>query len=353
MFLFSSQVIVLFLLLLRVPEIVIQKLLIIWFLPKNILFSKIKFSPLLTNINDLLFSSYPEITTTGFYNNYEFIFKNSNTDTQNSNSYKEDENYYLSGLFQINSSLPLTKKNENYTNILNPRISLRVAPNSTKDLRNQESRIDVNNIYSLNRISENDVIEGGVSLVLGNDYSIFDEKNSKEVFGFKIANNLRFKENDDLPILNQIGEKTSNIFSEISYSPNNYLSTKYNTSIQNNLSDVNYENFITNLKINNFVTTFDYLNENNSTSQNSYLTNTTKYSLNNSNSLEFSTRENKTSDLTEYYNFMYQYKNDCLSASIEYNKDYYSDRDIRPEESIFFKLTIIPFGETSSPDLKN
>ena len=306
-----------------------------------------------TNINDLLFSSYPEVTTTGFYNNYEFIFKNSNTDTQNSNSYKEDENYYLSGLFQFNSSLPLTKKNENYTNILNPKISLRLAPNSTKDLRNKEKRIDVNNIYSLNRISENNVIEGGVSLILGNDYSIFDEKNSKEVFGFKIANNLRFKENDDLPMLNQIGEKTSNIFSEISYSPNNYLSTKYNTSIQNNLSDVNYENFITDLKINNFVTTFDYLNENNSTGQNSYLTNTTKYSLNNSNSLEFSTRENKTSDLTEYYNFMYQYKNDCLSASIEYNKDYYSDRDIRPEENIFFKLTIIPFGETSSPDLKN
>ena len=34
---------------------------------------------------------------------------------------------------------------------------------------------------------------------------------------------------------------------------------------------------------------------------------------------------------------MYQYKNDCLAASIEYNKDYYDDRDIKPEESIFFK----------------
>lgn len=45
---------------------------------------------------------------------------------------------------------------------------------------------------------------------------------------------------------------------------------------------------------------------------------------------------------------MYQYKNDCLSASIEYNKDYYSDRDIKPEQSVFFKLTIIPFGETNN-----
>ena len=50
---------------------------------------------------------------------------------------------------------------------------------------------------------------------------------------------------------------------------------------------------------------------------------------------------------------MYQYKNDCLAAAIEYNKDYYSDRELKPTESIFFKLTIIPFGQTNSPNLKN
>ena len=30
---------------------------------------------------------------------------------------------------------------------------------------------------------------------------------------------------------------------------------------------------------------------------------------------------------------MYQYKNDCLIASVEYKKDYYEDRDIKPDES--------------------
>ena len=128
---------------------------------------------------------------------------------------------------------------------------------------------------------------------------------------------------------------------------------KYNASIKNNLSDISYENFSTEISINNFVTTFDYLNENNSKSKNSYLVNKTKYSFDDSNSIMFSTRKNKTTDLTEYYNFIYQYKNDCLAASIEYNKDYYNDRDIKPEENIFFKLTIIPFGETSSPNLIN
>ena len=106
------------------------------------------------------------------------------------------------------------------------------------------------------------------------------------------------------------------------------------------------------ININNFVTTFDYLNENNSADKNSYFVNSIKYSFDDSNNISFSTRENKTTDLTEYYNFMYQYKNDCLAASIEYNKDYYNDRELKPNESIFLKLTIIPFGQTTSPDLK-
>ena len=307
-----------------------------------------------TNINELIFNSYPLITKIGLYNDYEFVIKNSNTDTQNSKRFKEDENYYLSSLFQINSTLPLIKENEKFQKILKPKASLKIAPpNNTKDIRYKDTKIDVNNIYSLNRVSENDIIESGISLTLGNDYSIFDKDISKEIFAIKLANNLRLEEDGDLPRNNQIGSKISNIFSEIMWSPNEFLNVKYDTSIKNNLSDINYENLTTELKVNNFVTTFDYLNENNTIDKNSYLTNKTRYFLDDFNSLAFSTRENKTLGLTEYYNLIYEYKNDCLSASIEYNKDYYSDRDVKPAESIFLKLTIIPFGETSSPNLRN
>ena len=168
----------------------------------------------------------------------------------------------------------------------------------------------------------------------------------------KLANNVRVNKNEDLPKNNQMGSKTSNFLSELSYSPNQFFKTRYITSTKNNFYDINYENLTAEFKLNNFVTTFDYLNENDTVEKNSYLLNTTKYSFNKSNNISFSTRENKKTDLTEYYKLMYQYKSDCLSASIEYNKDYYSDRDIKPEESVFFKLTIIPFGQTSSPDLK-
>ena len=44
---------------------------------------------------------------------------------------------------------------------------------------------------------------------------------------------------------------------------------------------------------------------------------------------------------------MYQYKNDCLTASIEYNKDYYSDR-AKTYESLF--LITNTFGETRADE---
>ena len=86
---------------------------------------------------------------------------------------------------------------------------------------------------------------------------------------------------------------------------------------------------ITEIKFSNFTTTLDYLDK---MKMNSFL-NKTSYSLDESKSLNFSTRKNLKTDLTEFYNLMYQYKNDCL-ADIEYNKEYYNDRDIKPSESV-------------------
>ena len=304
------------------------------------------------NTNNLIFKSTPRATNKGFYNNYEFLVKNVNSNSQNSANYKKGNNFYLSGLFQFNSSFPMIKTNDSNSKILTPKISLKISPfNNTKDIRNDEYRIDVNNIFALNRISSSNTVESGTSLTYGFDYSILDKLKSNDIFNFKIANNLRVKEHDDLPNSSQIGAKTSNFVAETKYSPNEYLDLGYSISTKNNLQDINYENLTTKIKVNNFITTFDYLNENNNSEKNSYLLNETVYKLN-KNSFSFSTRNNKTTNLTEYYNMMYKYKNDCLSASIEYRKNYYNDRDIKPEESIFLKLSIIPFGETSTPNLK-
>ena len=306
------------------------------------------------NINDLTFTSTPKITGKGFYNNYEFILKNANSDTQNSSSYKKGENYYFGGLFQYNSSLPLIKESENYQNIINPKISFKISPDHTKNISDSFTRIDVNNVFGLNRLASDDTLEGGLSITYGSEFKRVSKIDSRENLVFKIANNTRIDKNEDLPTNNQMGLKTSNFFGEISYDPNQFFTSKYNFSTKNDLDQFTYESITTKFNFNNFETSFDYINENEKDDKVSYLKSELKYTFNESNNISFSSRENKEKDLREYYNLIYQYKNDCLAASIEYNKNYYEDRDIKPQENIFLKLTIMPFGQVAStPNLKD
>lgn len=292
------------------------------------------------NINNFLFNSLPIVTEKGFYNNYKLLVKNTNQSNKNTN-YKNDQNLYLSSIFQYNSSLPLINENNNYSNILKPKISIMIAPPHTKKENNNTHKIDLNNIYSIDRFS-NDTVEGGGSIVYGSEYTFLDKNESTQILNIEFANNLRLKENNDLNNIYQMNDKFSNLFTSVTYNPNKYFTSNYKSSIKNNFKDISEENIKIEFNINNFVTEFDYLNENNTSINNSYLKNKSTLKIDQSNSLIVSTKENKDKDLTEYYNFMYQYKNDCLVASLEYTKNFYNDRDLKPEKNFLFRISIIP-----------
>ena len=302
------------------------------------------------NTNSFLFNSNIKNNNLGFLNDHNLLIRNTNSENKNSN-YKNYKSSYFSALYQFNSSLPLIKDNNDYQNIFKPKFSLKIAPNHSKNETDLSRKINNTNIYSLDRATDESSIEGGVSLAYGVDYSSYNKEKSRNILNLKIANNLRLKKNNALINTNQIGEKTSNIFSEMTYDPNNYLTIRYNSAIKNNINDLAYENLITEFEFNKITTSFDYLNDNDVLEKSSYISNTTKYSLNEFNNLSFSTRKNKTKDLTEYYNFMYQYKNDCLAASIEYKKDFYTDGISQNDETLFFKLSIIPFAELNTPQI--
>ena len=49
--------------------------------------------------------------------------------------------------------------------------------------------------------------------------------------------------------------------------------------------------------------------------------------------------------------FNYQYINDCLTAGIVFNRNFYSDRDLEPSDTLMFKISLIPFGGVVSPSI--
>ena len=72
------------------------------------------------------------------------------------------------------------------------------------------------------------------------------------------------------------------------------------------------------------------------------LENKTTINFDEQNFITFRTRENRKIDLTEYYDLIYEYRNDCLIAGIKYNKTYYKDRDLEPTEDFMFSIKLVP-----------
>ena len=45
-------------------------------------------------------------------------------------------------------------------------------------------------------------------------------------------------------------------------------------------------------------------------------------------------------DSAEFYNLSYEYFNDCLRAGLVYRREFYTDSEIEPENSLMFKITL-------------
>ena len=302
-------------------------------------------------VNDLIFDSGSSFTNNGIKNDYKFLIKNVNTDSTNSSIYRDKKDSKLASIFDYSISYPLKKNDNKYISFLKPMMSFMFSPNKSYGLKDSNSKINIENAFSMNRIMSNTTIEEGASITYGTEFAKTNKLN-KNIFNAKIANILRLDESENLPMNNQLGEKISNIFGSLGYNANENFKVEYNYALDSNLTDTNFQDLSTEFKINNFITSFQYLNESSIKGNSSFLSNKTSYHIDETKNLTFETRKNKETSATEFYNLMYQYRNDCLIAGIQYNKDFYSDGELRPEENIFFKLTIIPFGETKSPNLK-
>ena len=197
----------------------------------------------------------------------------------------------------------------------------------------------------------NDSLEGGQSITLGIDYD-FKTLDNKDLLGLSLGQIFRDVQDKRLPIKSKMRNKSSDIVGDIYFKPNNNFEIDYNFSIDNNVDTINYNQFETKISINNFITSFEFLEENNDIGSESYLTTDVQYAFNNKSSVAYSTRRNRKTNLTEFYNLIYEYRNDCLVAAIEYNKDYYQDRDLQPREEVFFSLTFTPFTSVNSPNLR-
>ena len=211
-----------------------------------------------------------------------------------------------------------------------------------KNHTDTERYINVDNIFDVNRLGINDSFEAGNSLTLGIDYKKQNINNENDYFNFQIASVIRDDEEKNIPSRTSLNEKNSNIFGALDYALSDKFKIDYNFAIDNKIEKFNYNSIGLGISLNNFVTEFNFIEENTDLNNANIFENKTKYSFNSQNSLSFKTRRNREINLTEYYDLVYEYQNDCLTAGISFNKTYYEDRDLKPSKNLMFTISFYP-----------
>ena len=294
-------------------------------------------------INDVDFKMNDKILSNfGIKNNFNFYLKNLNSIGKNDDVYKSSPQIELQSLFELNSELPLIKVSKIHSQTLIPRLSLRLNPGDMKNHSTNDRKINMGNIFDINRLGLDDSFESGHSLTVGIDYKKESKENKGDNFEFKLASVFREDLENNIPKQSSLNQKNSDLFGSLDYNKSNFLNLNYNFALDNKIEVFKYNSVGLGLSLNNFITEFNFIKEKLDVGNSNIFENSTLYNINGSNSLAFKTRRNREINLTEYYDLVYEYKNDCLTAGIKFNKTYYEDRDLKPTQNLMFTISFYP-----------
>ncbi len=292
-------------------------------------------------VNDINIESNDYIFDSGLKNKFGTYLKNLNTTGKNDDLYKSSPQVELMGIFEMSSSLPLIKYGEMFNDYIEPKISFRFNPSDMKDHSNSSRKINTSNIFEINRLGLTDTFEEGKSLTIGFEYKKERIKNINNYFGFKVGSVFRHDDQVRIPSSSSI-KQSGDLIGSIQSNLNKNLNFSYDFAIDNNYKTFEYNSFNADFNFNKFSTGIKFIEENGKIGDANSIENTLRYNFDENNYLSFNTRRNRKISFTEYYNLIYEYKNDCLTAGIKYNKTYYQDRDLLPTENFMISITLFP-----------
>jgi len=297
-------------------------------------------------INDLAWNFKNFFFENGFKSKIFSEVKNVNYEAKNIDNLKKEPTNELYGALGYYTDISLYKDfNENSIHFFKPKLLLKYSPNNMKK-ENSGDRLNNLNIFSLNRVSSNENFESGASATLGFDYEINSDEKKFSFSGGQIVNQ---KENKKMSSESSLDEKLSDFVGSSKLSLGNKFNFDYNFSLDQNYQEVNYSDFGSTINFNAASLNFNYLKEQKHYGDNKYLETELNFNRNSNERVSFKGKRNLITNSAEYYDLSYEYFNDCLRAGIVYRREFYNDSEIEPENSLMFKITLIPFGNIESP----
>ena len=152
-----------------------------------------------------------------------------------------------------------------------------------------------------------------------------------------------------MPTSTSLDEKLSDIVGNSNFKLNDTVSLSHNFAVDQNYNDINYNEFGASFNANPFKINFNYLLEDKHVGDQEYFKTSIELARGNNGLVNFETKRNLITNSAEFYNISYEYINDCLKAGLVYRREFYDDSELEAENSLMFKLTLIPFGNLNSP----
>ncbi|MDA7810881.1 organic solvent tolerance protein [Candidatus Pelagibacter sp.] len=312
--------------------------------------------------NDFNYDFFKLFSRNGIVNEFDVYLKNLNSVGKNSLLYKNSPQSEIMSTYTYAASYPLIKKNINSISTFEPKLLFQFSPHQMKNHTETSSRLTVGNIYSPFRMGVSDSFEEGGSMAIGFNYKNEKEQSNKknnfisnkivetrDFIDFKIGAVFRNDIEKNISKMSSLNQRGSNVVGEFNYLHSKYVNLNYQFSIDNDLNTLEYNSINADFSYKKLSSSIKFLEENGKIGTANILSNVYQYTFDDNNLLKYSTRRNRELNLTEYYDLIYEYQNDCLTAGIKYKKIYYQDGVLKPSEELFFSITIVPLG-TFSPD---
>jgi LPS-assembly protein len=307
-----------------------------------------------TNQNKTTFINNLDYSTTESYNTnlgvgYKFLTRINNINYYS--DYKtpnENLNSQINPVVGFDTSLPFAKLSKESEQYLIPRILTRYSPGKMTNATLNDTTLNTDNLFSINRMNSDELIEKDFSFNIGLDWMWKEKvinKNNPSQAGISLGQVIKFNKDPDMPIKSSLQNKNSDLVTKVNYlSPGNFDMTLKNT-LDNGFNhvyynDLNLKTFLRQGELNfNFYEKNSHIGNERYAKANltSYLTDNTK--------LIVSTDRNLKTDLTNSHKLGIENENECIRYGFYFQKNYSSDKDLKPATSVFFGITLLPFGE--------
>ena len=307
-----------------------------------------------TNQNKSTFINNLDYSTQDFYNNnlgigYKFLTKINNINYYS--DYKtpnQNLNSQINPVVGFDTSLPFAKINKDTEQYIIPRILTRYAPGKMTNATTNDTTLNTDNIFSMNRMNSDELIEKDLSFNLGADW-IWQEKkiNNKEPekATISVGQVLKLNKDLDMPTKSSLQKSNSDIVSKINYlSPKNFDVTLKST-FDNQLNHVYYNDFTFKKNFTSSEVNFNFYEKNSHIGNERYAKANVASYVTDSTKLKIESDRNLKTDLTNSHKLGIENENECIRYGFYLQKNYSSDKDLKPATSVYFGVTLLPLGE--------